>query len=121
MLNYFSICKQSLFKSRIFTLYLILNCLILAEILSLENFDVGFFKLGLVKFIQLDNEGTVSQNSRIILFLFCFGSFIITLILEFFLNWFFYINYSKYLNKEDEKVSKKLKNSYRLKSMINFR
>ena len=121
MLNYFSICKQSLFKSRIFTLYLILNCLILAEILSLENFDVGFFKLGLVKFIQLDNEGTVSQNSRIILFLFCFGSFIITLILEFFLNWFFSINYSKYLKKEDEKVSKKLKNSYRLKSMINFR
>ena len=121
MLNYFSICKQSLFKSRIFTLYLILNSLILTEILSLENFDVGFFKLGLVKFIDLDNEGTHSQNSRIILFLFCLGSFVITMVWEFFLNWFFSINYSKYLKKEDEKVSKKLKKTYRQKSMVNFR
>ena len=121
MLNFFSICKQSLFKSRIFTLYLILNCLILTEILSLENFDVGIFKLGLVKFIKLDDAGTNSQNSRIILFLFCLGAFFITMIWEFFLNWFFSINYSKYLKKEDEKVSKKIQNTYRQKSMMIFR
>ena len=120
-LNYFSICKQSLFKSRTFTLYLILVCLTLTEILSLENFDMGFFKLGLVRFVQLNNEGTNSQNSRIILFLFCLGAFCITMILEFSLNWFFSRNYSKYLKKEDEKVSKKLKKSYRQKSLINFR
>ena len=121
MLNYFSICKQSLFKSRTFTLYLILICLTLTEILSLENFDMGIFKLGLVKFVQLNNEGTNSQNSRIILFIFCLGSFLITMIWEFFLNWFFSMNYSKYLKKEDEKISKKLKKSYRQKSMVNFR
>jgi len=97
MLNYFSICKQSLFKSRLFTLYLILICLTLAEILSLENFGVGLFQVGLVKFVKLDNEGTSSQNSRIILFLFCLGTFIITMIWEFFLNWFFSIDYTKYL------------------------
>ena len=118
MLNFFSICKQSLFKSRIFTLYLIIICLTLAEILSLENFDVGLFKLGLVKFVEVDNEGVYSQTSRIILFLFCLGTFVITMIWEFFLNWFFSINYTKYLKKEDEKVSKKLKNSYRQKSLI---
>ena len=118
MLNYFSICKQSLFKSRIFTFYLIIICLTLTEILSLENFDVGLFKLGLVKFVELDNEGVYSQNSRIILFLFCLGTFIITMIWEFFLNWFFSINYTKYLKREDEKVSKRLKNSYRQKSLI---
>ena len=121
MLNYFSICKQSLFKSRTFTLYLILICLTLTEILSLENFDMGIFKLGLVKFVQLNNEGTNSQNSRIILFIFCLGSFLITMIWEFFLNWFFSMNYSKYLKKEDEKVSKKIQNTYRQKSMMIFR
>ena len=112
------LCKQSLFKSRIFTFYLIIICLTLTEILSLENFDVGLFKLGLVKFVELDNEGIYSQNSRIILFLFCLGTFIITMIWEFFLNWFFSINYTKYLKREDEKVSKRLKNSYRQKSLI---
>ena len=95
--------------------------MILTEILSLKNFNVGIFKLNLIEFISLDNEGTNSQNIRIILFLYCLGSFVITIIWEFFLNWFFNINYSKYLKKEDEKVSKKLKKSYRLKSMINIR
>ena len=117
MLNYFSICKQSLFKGRLFTLYLILICLILTEILSLENFGVGIFKIGLVKFVELDNEGTESQNSRLILFLFCLASFSITMIWEYFVNWFFSINYAKYLQKEDEKVSKRLKNSYRQKTI----
>ena len=117
MLNYFSICKQSLFKSRLFTLYLILICLTLAEILSLENFGVGLLQVGLVKFVKLDNEGTSSQNSRIILFLFCLGSFIISMIWEYFLNWFFSRNYSKYLKIEDEKVSKRLKSSYRQKTL----
>jgi hypothetical protein len=117
MLNYFSICKQSLFKSRLFTLYLILICLILTEILSLENFGVGIFKIGLVKFVELNNEGTESQNSRLILFLFCLASFSISMIWEYFVNWFFSINYAKYLQREDEKVSKRLKNSYRQKTM----
>ena len=121
MLNYFSICKQSLFKSRIFTLYLIVISLTLTEFLSLDNFGVGILNIGIVKFIELDNEGINSQNSRIILFLFCLGTFILAMIWEFFLNWFFSINYSKYLRKEDEKVSKKLKHSYRQKSMVNFR
>ena len=118
VLNYYSICKQSLFKNRIFTFYLIAIFLILTEILSLENFDVGLFKFSLVDFVSLNNENIDSQISRIILFAFCLCTFVITMIWEFFLNWFFSINYSKYLKKEDERVSKKLKNSYRQKTTV---
>ena len=121
MLNYFSISKQSVFKSRIFTIYLIIICLTLTEILSLDNYGLGIINIRIVKFVELDNEGTISQNSRIILFIFCLATFVISMIWEFFLNWFFSINYTKYLQKEDEKVSKKLKNTYRQKSMKNLR
>ena len=118
MLNFFSICKQSLFKNRIFTLYFIVIFLTLTRILSLENFGVGILKIGLVNFVELTNENIDSQISRIILFAFCVGIFVITMIWEFSLNWFFSMNYSKYLQKEDEKVSRKLKNSYIQKTTI---
>ena len=121
MLNYFSLSKQSVFKSRIFTIYLIIICLTLTQLLSLDNYGLGIINIPIVKFIELNNEGTNSQNSRIILFFFCLGTFAISMIWEFFLNWFFSINYTNYLKNEDEKVNKKLKNSYRQKSMKNMR
>ena len=68
--------------------------------------------------MELTNENIDSQISRIILFAFCVGIFVFTMIWEFSLNWFFSMNYSKYLQKEDEKVSRKLKNSYIQKTTI---
>ena len=121
LLNYFSTCKQSVFKSRIFIVYIILAFIILSEILSLGNFSVGVFKVGLVEFVKLNGEGTNSQYSRLILFAFCLGNFIVTMLWEFALNWFMNISYNKFLFNEDEKVTKKIKKIQRQKSMINIK
>ena len=117
LLNYFSKCKQSVFKSRIFIVYIILIFIILSEILSLGNFGVGLFKYDLVKFVKLNSEGTNSQYSRLILFAFCVGDFLLTMAWEFFLSWIMELIYSKYLKQGDEKVNRKLKSNYRKQSM----
>jgi len=117
LLNYFSKCKQSVFKSRIFIVYIILIFIILSEILSLGNFGVGLFKYDLVKFVKLNSEGTNSQYSRLILFAFCVGDFLLTMAWEFFLSWIMELIYSKYLKQGDEKVSRKIKSNYRKQSM----
>ena len=74
LLNYYSKCKQSVFKSRIFIIYIILVFIILSEMMSLGNFEEGIFKAGFIKFVELNSEGTNSQYSRLILFAFCFGN-----------------------------------------------
>ena len=107
LLNYFSKCKQSVFKGRLFITYLILVFIILSEILSLGNFEVGIFKVVLVQFVQLNSEGTNSQYSRLILFAFCVGNFLITMFWEFFLNWIMELYYCKFVQPKDEKVIKK--------------
>ena len=117
LLNYFSKCKQSVFKSRIFIVYIILIFIILSEILSLGNFGVGLFKYDLVKFVKLNSEGTNSQYSRLILFAFCVGDFLLTMAWEFFLSWIMELIYSKYLKQGDEKVNRKIKSNYRKQSM----
>ena len=121
LLNYFSKCKQSVFKSRIFIVYIIFVFIILSEILSLGNFEVGIFKVGLVQFVELNSEGTNSQYSRLILFAFCVGDFILTMAWEFSLNWIVNFYYTKFVQNEGEKNIKKLKKNYRQKSMFNLR
>ena len=121
LLNYFSTCKQSVFKSRIFIVYIILVVFILSEILSLGTFNAGIFNIGLVEFVALNGEANNSQNSRLILIGFCFGDFIVTMLWEFALNWFMSFNYGKFLENEDEKVIKKIKLNQRQKSMIVLR
>ena len=121
LLNYFSKCKQSVFKSRIFIIYIIFVFIILSEILSLGNFDVGLFKVDLVKFVKLNSEGTNSQYSRLILIAFCIGDFFLTMALELSLNWIISWNYRKYLQVEEEIINKKNKSNYRQKSIFNIR
>ena len=121
LLNYYSKCKQSVFKSRIFIIYIILVFIILSEMMSLGNFEEGIFKAGFIKFVELNSEGTNSQYSRLILFAFCFGNFLLTLAWELLLNWILKLNYNKFLQNEEEKVSKRIKNNYRQKSVINIR
>ena len=117
LLNYYS----KVFKSRIFIIYIILVFIILSEMMSLGNFEEGIFKAGFIKFVELNSEGTNSQYSRLILFAFCFGNFLLTLAWELLLNWILKLNYNKFLQNEEEKVSKRIKNNYRQKSVINIR
>ena len=108
-LNFFSKCKQSVFKSRLFMVYVIFVFIILSEMLSLDSFNVGLFKTGLVKFVELNSEGTNSQYSRLILFAFCVGNFALTMFWEFFLNWIMELYYRKCLLHEEDKTIKKIK------------
>ena len=121
LLNFFSKCKQSVFKSRIFIVYIIFVFIILSDILSLGNFGVGLFKISLVKFVELNSEGTNSQYSRLILIAFCIGNFFITMLWEFALNWIVAWIFSKSSSNEEESESKKKRATYRQKSMINLR
>ena len=106
-LNFFSKCKQSVFKTRIFMVYVIFVFIILSEMLSLDSFSVGLFKTNLVKFVELNSEGTNSQYSRLILFAFCVGNFILTMLWEFSLNWIMELYYRKcFLNGEDDTIKK---------------
>ena len=107
LLNYFSKCKQSVFKGKIFITYIILVFIVLSEILSLGNFEVGVFKVELVQFVQLNSEGTNSQYSRLILLAFCVGNFLLTMLWEFFLNWIMELYYCKFVQPKDEKDTKK--------------
>ena len=120
-LNFFSKCKQSVFKSRIFIVYIIFVFIILSEILSLGNFEVGLFKVDLVHFVELNSEGTNSQYSRLILFAFCVGDFLLTMFWEFSLNWIVNFYYIKFVQDDGEKIIKKSKLNYRQKSMFNIR
>ena len=113
LLNFFSKCKQSVLKGRLFITYIILVFIVLSEILSLGNFEVGIFKAELVKFVQLNSEGTNSQYSRLILLAFCVGNFFITMIWEFFINWIMELYYCKFVESKDEKVSKKNKRNFK--------
>ena len=121
LLNFFSKCKQSVFKSRIFIVYIIFVFIILSDILSLGNFGVGLFKISLVKFVELNSEGTNSQYSRLILIAFCIGNFFITMFWEFALNWIVAWIFNKSSSNEEESESKKKRATYRQKSMINLR
>ena len=105
--NFFSKCKQSIFKSRIFMVYVIFVFIILSEVLSLGSFNVGMFKIGLVQFVELNSEGTNSQYSRLILFAFCVGNFVLTILWELLLNWIMELYYRKcFLNGEDDTIKK---------------
>ena len=84
--NYYSVYKENLFKNRLFNLYLIIVLLILAELMSVENYGLGIFGYNLVQFIDMDMAGTDSQASRLILFLFCGLSFFGTVSWEKILN-----------------------------------
>ena len=84
--NFFSVYKENLFKNRLFNLYFILVLLILSELMSVENYGLGIFNYQLVEFINMHIGGMDSQSSRIILFLFCGLSFILTIAWEYLLN-----------------------------------
>ena len=84
--NFFSVYKENLFKNRLFNLYFILVLLILSELISVENYGLGIFNYQLVEFINMHIGGMDSQSSRIILFLFCGLSFILTIAWEYLLN-----------------------------------
>ena len=117
-LNFFSKCKQSIFKSRIFMVYVIFVFIILSEVLSLGSFNVGMFKIGLVQFVELNSEGTNSQYSRLILFAFCVGNFVLTILWELLLNWIMELYYRKcFLNGEDDTI-KKIKSRSKWKNII---
>ena len=107
-LNFFSKCKQSVFKTRIFMVYVIFVFIILSEMLSLDSFSVGLFKTNLVKFVELNSEGTNSQYSRLILFAFCVGNFILTMLWEFSLNWIMELYYRKCLYNDEDNTIKKI-------------
>lgn len=81
--NYFSIQKESTFKNRILTIYLIIVALILMELISVGVFNVGFFKWRLAVFIPLGKESNFSQKSRIILFGFCLLGFLLCMLWEY--------------------------------------
>ena len=107
VLNFFSVYKENLFKNRLFNLYFILVLLILSELMSIENYGLGIFNYNLVEFINMRIGGMDSQSSRLILFLFCILSFILTIAWEYLLN---LINSNKFYyccqNKEEEKRNK---------------
>ena len=84
--NFFSIYKENLFKNKLFNLYFILVLLILSELMSVENYGLGIFNYNLVEFINMKIGEMDSQSSRLILFLFCGLSFILTISWEYFLN-----------------------------------
>ncbi len=75
--------------------YVIFVFIILSEVLSLGSFNVGMFKIGLVQFVELNSEGTNSQYSRLILFAFCVGNFVLTILWELLLNWIMELYYRK--------------------------
>ena len=80
--NYYSVYKENLFRNRLFNLYLIVVLLILAELISVDNYKLGILSYSLVEFIDMNKGGMDSQNSRIILFLFCCISILGTIIWE---------------------------------------
>ena len=81
--NYFSIQKESTFKNRILTIYLIIVALILLELISVGVFDVGCFKWKLAVFVPLGKGNNFSQKSRIILFGFCVLGFFLCMLWEY--------------------------------------
>ena len=103
VLNFFSIYKENLFKNRLFNFYFIFVLLILFELLSVENYNLGIFHYDMVEFINMKFGGMDSQTSRLFLFLFCTISFILTIAWEYLLN---LINSNKFDNcckKKEEK------------------
>ena len=100
-LNYFSLCKRYLFKNRLFSLYLVIDILILAELLSVESYNFSRFSIHVVEFVKLDSNDLNSQNSRLVLFGFSVMAFIIAMIWE-------YLLYSVSSNKEG--IRNKIKN-----------
>ena len=99
--NFFSIYKENVFKNKLFNLYFIIVILILSELISVDNYDLGIFNYNLVEFIDINMDEKDSQISRLVLFSFCALSFFFALLWEFLLN---YINSNdcKIINKKKE-------------------
>ena len=81
--NFFSVQKETVFKNKLLIIYLVIVCLILLEMLSVGVFDVGVFKWKLTMFVSLSIANNFSQKSRLILFGFCVGSFVLYMLWEY--------------------------------------
>ncbi len=100
-LIFFSIYKENVFKNKWFNLYFIIIILILSELISVDNYNLGIFNYNLVEFVNIHIGEKESQIKRIILFSFCALSFAFALLWEFLL---YYINSNEYkkINKKKE-------------------
>ena len=119
--NYFSIQKENFFKNRFLTIYLFVVLLIIAEMISLDIFQISSINFGkyFVKFIPLGYINNTSEKSRIILFGFGCLSFIYTMFWEWIVYYCFNDKYSIFSNINNTKNDFEIEDDNEDKTSIN--